>query len=86
MDDKNKSLQAENFRKEKDRLEGVHNKLKSHLCANAVLTITDPAALDDDVRVAPGEVKVSEDHCRNARRNGSKYCQPCSDAYHAANN
>lgn len=74
-------IQAEKIRKEKDRLEGERNKVRARLCANAVVTITPPNLADDDINIVPGKVVAAPDHCRKPRRNGSKYCQDCSDKH-----
>lgn len=52
--------------------------LQNNLCANADILV-----------MVKDEGKKTEDYditnkgCRNPRRNGSKWCQPCSDKHHA---
>lgn len=64
------------------RLEFVANKMRQVGCANAVIIIT-PASIDEEKKtVHPGDIQYSKDHCPNDRRNGSKFCQKCSDKHH----
>lgn len=70
-----------------DKLQRRLDRYVSHLrhtaCANAVIT-SKPASYDPaTVTVDPGDVVFSDDDCKNPRRNGSRFCQACSDKYHA---
>lgn len=52
------------------------SKMKQQLCANAVVGYS-------IVEEGKGLKPVPYNHgCDNDRRNGSKYCQSCSDAHH----
>lgn len=65
-----------------ERLDYTANKMRNLICANAKLIVT-PATIDEKTKsVHPGDIQYDDNHCKNDRRNGSKYCQACSDAYH----
>lgn len=64
------------------RLDGYVIKLRQTACSNAVITAK-PASYDKKTKlVDPGDVLFKKDACKNQRRNGSKYCQDCSDKHH----
>lgn len=64
------------------RLDYAAGKMIAAGCANSLIIVT-PASIDEKTRsVHPGDLQYSKDHCQNDRRNGSKYCQVCSDKHH----
>jgi len=63
------------------RLDFTAKRLKQFACVNAVIVVT-PAKVDAKSRsVHPGDIQYDKDHCQNDRRNGSKFCQKCSDEH-----
>lgn len=64
-----------------EQLDFAANKMRQAGCANALIIVT-PASIDPKTKsVHPGDLQYSKDHCPNDRRNGSKYCQKCSDEH-----
>lgn len=64
------------------RLDTTAKRMRTMACSNAVIVVT-PAAIDEATRqVFPGDLQYDKDHCPNDKRNGSKYCQACSDKHH----
>lgn len=65
------------------RLERYVKDIRNFACVNAEVTITKYPSYDTETKtVHPGDFKFSDDHCKNQRRNGSKFCQACSDKHH----
>lgn len=64
-----------------DRLDRYASKLRQRACANAVVNVAPPSIDEETKSVHPGDIELDPKHCQNMRRNGSKFCQACSDAY-----
>lgn len=63
------------------RLDDTANRMRRYACANAKIIVT-PATIDEKSQtVHPGDIQYDKDHCQNDRRNGSKFCQKCSDEH-----
>lgn len=65
-----------------ERLNRYAKDVKNFACCNASITVIDPSYDMVKKEVHPGDLIFSEEHCRNQKRNGSKYCQSCSDKHH----
>ena len=63
------------------RLETYAKNMRQAACVNAVITIKGATYSMHSMEVDPGDLIFSDKHCKNQRRNGSKYCQPCSDKH-----
>ena len=62
-----------------EELEKELVKVRQWMCGNAVLSVEPCSIVRKKIHL--GGVKVDAKYCQNRRRNGSKYCQVCSDAY-----
>ena len=63
------------------RLDTTAVKMRRMACVNAKIVVT-PASVNAETReVNPGDLQYDKAYCQNDRRNGSKFCQACSDAH-----
>lgn len=62
------------------------NRVRQDLCKNAVIEVVDTGK-EEKVQIAPGKYTlevsydIRSDGCQNKRRNGSAFCQECSDKH-----
>lgn len=61
------------------------NKLRQSLCKNAIVEVVNQGMYErenkDGTKVKDIDWGVRGDGCRNQRRNGSAFCQECSDKH-----
>lgn len=64
------------------RLDVTATQMRRLACANAKIIVTDASVDEKNKTVHPGDIQYDKEHCQNDRRNGSKFCQACSDKHH----
>lgn len=69
------------FRNDNERIDSLESKVKNSHCVNAEVIKTYQEVNEKTKDVKLGSVVLSKEHCQNLRRNGSKYCQECSEKH-----
>lgn len=63
-----------------ERKTAFHNAVKQKFCKNSICTLVDIPDTEDKIDPAD-KYNVDVTGCPNIRRNGSAFCQDCSDAH-----
>lgn len=64
------------------RLDFTASRIKKMACVNARIIVTPAKIMRKERSVHPGDIQYDKDFCQNDKRNGSKFCQACSDKHH----
>ena len=65
-----------------NRLDFTAKRMKQLVCVNARIIVTPAKINKSNKSVHPGDIQFDKAFCQNNKRNGSKFCQACSDKHH----